>query len=733
MSILVNEQEKLFTLSTKNSGYQMKVDSYGFLHHLHYGKPVGSTDMSYMYYNYDRGFSGNPYEARYTRGFSLDTMGQEYTSYGVGDFRVSSIEVTNGDGSRCADMRYAGYEIRQGKYGLTGLPAMYDNGGEAETLIITLRDPVTALTVKLYYGVFEQLDIVTRAAEIVNGGDSAVTLEKASSVCLDIPFGRWDIIQFHGRHLMERQPERMPISHSIHTVSSTRGMSSHHHNPFVIVCDSQANEDSGECYGLMLVYSGNHKTEAELDQLDSVRVVMGINDTHFSWKLAPGETFTAPEVIMTYTDSGLTALSHNYHRAIRRNVCRGKYKLARRPVLLNSWEANYFDFNEDKLIEQAKLAADMGVELFVLDDGWFGVRDDDNSGLGDWTVNKNKLPHGLDGLAKSINELGMKFGLWIEPEMVNEDSNLYRAHPDLALTVPGRKPMLGRNQLVLDMSRADVREYLYNSISKLLRQTNIEYIKWDFNRAVSDLYSNKLAPECQGEVSHRFVLGTYELMDRLTGEFPDVLFEGCAGGGGRFDAGIMYYSPQIWLSDDTDPIERLKIQRGTSFAYPVSTYGSHVSASPNHQTGRTTPLNTRAVVAMSGTFGYELDPVILDREQRDQIRHQISSFKAYYDLIQDGEYYRLTAPDGPHFWAWQFVSHDRSESLLSLVITHTLPNSPLIHVRMKGLDPKAIYRSSSTGKEYTGAALMYGGCSFPIMLGDYSAVQIHFKKVGSED
>ena len=733
MSITVNEQNKLFTIATKNSGYQMKVDNFGFLHHLHYGKPIGGTDMSYMYYNYDRGFAGNPYEARYTRGFSLDTFGQEYTSYGVGDYRVNSIAAENADGSRCVDLRYVGYEIKSGKYALAGLPAMYDNGGEAETLVITLADQVSKLTVKLYYGVFSELDIITRAVEITNNGGGDVIIEKASSACLDIPFGRWDLIQFHGRHLMERQPERSPIGHSIQTVSSTRGMSSHHHNPFVIICDRDANEDGGECYGMMLVYSGNHKTEAELDQLDSARIVMGINDDHFTWTLTPGQTFTAPEVIMTYTDGGFTALSHIYHRAIRNNICRGKYKTARRPVLINSWEANYFDFNEDSLIQEAKLSADMGVELFVLDDGWFGTRNDDNSGLGDWTVNLNKLPNGLSGLADKINDLGMKFGLWIEPEMVNEDSNLYRTHPDWALAAPNRKPMLGRNQLVLDMSRSDVRDYLYDAISTLLRENNIEYIKWDFNRPVSDVYSGVLPADRQGEVSHRFVLGTYELMDRLTTDFPDVLFEGCAGGGGRFDAGIMYYSPQIWLSDDTDPIERLKIQRGSSFAYPVSTYGSHVSASPNHQTGRTTPLQTRAVVAMSGTFGYELDPTTLTREERDQIRHQIANFKSWYELIQRGLYYRLTAPDGSHYWAWQFVSPDKSESLLSMVVTHTLPNAPLIHVRMKGLDPKGIYRNMTDGKQYTGAALMYGGCSFPLMLGDYSAVQWHFKKIGSEE
>lgn len=730
MSICFDKKKQLLTIETEQVSYQMMVDSNGFLHHLYYGRRIDCASMSYLESNYDRGFSGNPYILRNDRSFSLDTFPQEYASFGVGDYRINSLAVVNADGSYAADFRYVTHEVHQGKYAIPGMPSVYDNGGEAETLIVTLRDPVTALTVKLYYGVFSKLDIITRCAEIVNGGEDTVTLEKAASVCLDMPYGKWDLVHFHGRHCLERQVERSPLIHSIQTIASKRGMSSHHHNPFVILCDRRANEDYGDCYGLMFMYSGNHKTEIEVDQLENVRVVMGIHDAQFNWKLDAGERFYTPEVIMAYSHCGFTRLSHLYHNVIRNNVCRGEYKLARRPVLINNWEATYFDFNEEKILNLARQAAELGIELFVLDDGWFGSRNDDNAGLGDWYVNLEKLPRGLAGLAEKINDLGMKFGLWIEPEMVNEDSDLYRAHPDWAFAAPGRKPATGRNQLVLDMSRREVQDYLYEALSRLLRESHIEYIKWDMNRSLSDVYSHGAPKERQGEVYHRYVLGVYRLMDRLTSAFPHVLFEGCAGGGGRFDPAILYYSPQIWCSDDTDPIERIKIQYGTSFGYPVSTMGAHVSASPNHQTGRTTPLNTRGVVAMSGTFGYELDLNKLSKEEKVEISQQIKDFKRYYWLIQDGDYYRLTDTEAGHFYsAWQFVSKDGSESLVNLVVNSPQPNSLLIHVRLKGLEPEGVYEMERTGQRFTGAALMYGGYTFPLISGDYPAMQIHFTKV----
>ncbi len=724
MSIVYDRQENLLTLTTENTGYQMCIDELGILRHLHYGSRTGAQDMSYQIIDFDYAFSGNPIQYRRERNFSLDILPQEYTSFGVGDFRLNSVAVINADGSRAAQFHYVSHEIRKGKYAIPELPASYDNGDEAETLIVTLRDEVTGLTVKLHYGVFEKLDIITRYAEICNDGKAPVTLEKAASLCLDLPHGNWDLMHFWGKHAMERQPERQPIGHCITTVGSTRGTSSHQQNPFIIVCDHEATEDHGDCYGMMLAYSGGFKAELENSQINSVRAVMGIDDTYFSWKLEPGQSFHTPEVILSFAD-GLTALSHNYHHFIRHNVCRGKHHLEKRPVLINNWEATYFDLNEDKMYALAKEAAALGIDQFVLDDGWFGARYDDNAGLGDWFVNYDKLPNGLDSLIEKINGLGMKFGIWVEPEMVNEDSDLYRAHPDWALSAPDRTPTFGRNQLVLDMSNKDVVDYLYGCLSTLLKEHNIAYIKWDFNRSVCDVYSHALPADRQGEVSHRFVLGLYNLLDRLTTEFPDVLFEGCSGGGGRFDAGMLYYTPQIWLSDDTDAIERLIIQGGTSYGYPVSTMGAHVSAAPNHQTGRTTPINTRGIVAMSGAFGYELDLTKLPESDKEAIRIQIQRYHQDEVLIHQGSYYRLTDVTKGYYTAWQIVSEDKSKSLVNLVITSPQPNPEPLHIRFKGLDPNANYHIEESDKVISGAALMNGGYTYPVMHGDYPAMQLH--------
>lgn len=724
MSINYDQQNNILTLMTKNTGYQMQVDDLGFLRHLYYGSRTEIQDLSYQLIEHEYAFSGNPIENRRERVISLDIIPQEYTSFGIGDYRLNSIAVVNADGSRTAGFKYVSHEIREGKYSIPELPAVYDNGGEAETLIVTLRDEVTGLMLRLYYGVFEKQDVITRYTEVINGGNEPIRLEKAASVCLDMPLGNWDLLHFHGKHALERQPERQQIGHLLTTVGSDRGMSSHQQNPFIIICDHEATEDHGDCYGIMLAYSGSFRAEVEQNQIDCVRAVMGISETAFSWTLKAGESFHTPEAILSYAD-GLSALSHNYHRLIRHNVCRGEYHLAKRPVLINSWEANYFDINEEKMVALAGEAAALGMDLFVMDDGWFGVRNDDNSGLGDWFVNREKLPEGLPHLIERINALGLKFGIWIEPEMVSEDSDLYRAHPDWAFSAPGRTPNFGRNQLVLDMSRKDVRDYLYDCFSALLRENHIEYIKWDFNRSVCDVYSHALPPERQGEVLHRFVLGVYELLDRLTTEFPHVLFEGCSGGGGRFDAGMLYYTPQIWLSDDTDAIERLIIQGGTSYGYPVSTMGAHVSASPNHQTGRTTPVETRGIVAMSGAFGYELDLGRISAEEKEIIREQVRAYRRDEPVFHEGLYYRLTDVTKGYYTAWQMVSEDRSKSIVNLVITAVQPTPAPLHIRLKGLDPDALYFIEESGRTVSGKALMFAGYTFPSMFGDYPSAQLH--------
>lgn len=747
MSVLYDSSTRTFTLNTQHTTYQMQISRVGHLLHLYYGSKTNGDRLDYQYILADRGFSPNSYEARLRRNVSMDLQPQEYSGENTGDFRISSVEVNTELGFYGTDLHYESHTISQEKYRIGGLPSSYAGEGEAETLTVVLKDAASGLKVELLYGVFAEKDVITRAARLVNESDCAINISKAASVCLDVPFGQWDLIHLQGRYAEERQMERVPLLNGIQTISSRRGASSHHHNPFVILCDNSATEDFGDCYGVMLMYSGNHKTAVELDQVGSVRIVSGIHDTHFNWRLAPGECFETPEAILTFTDQGISALSLLYHRFLRNNVIRSRWNHRRRPVLINNWEATYFDFNSEKILNIARQAAELGVELFVLDDGWFGKRNSDNSSLGDWDVNEEKLPGGLTPLISQINQMGMMFGIWIEPEMTNEDSNLYRNHPDWAMTIPGRKPTMGRNQLVLDLSRKEVVDYLKEKFTALLRDHNIQYVKWDMNRNMTDVYSHFLPADRQGEVFHRYMLGVYDLLETLTSQFPEVLFEGCAGGGGRFDAAMLSYFPQIWCSDNTDAIERLTIQHGTSVAYPISVTGSHISACPNHQTGRTTPLETRAIVAMSGTFGYELDLNKLTEDEKKQVKEQIQRFHRYYDLIQNGNYYRLTNPVTNQFYTvWQFAAQDGSEALLNVVVTQATANPAGIHFKLKGLTPDALYQvdeihydgfvfgfesvhmDSETHLSHCiyGSSLMKAGYTLPQLFGNYPSVQLHF-------
>ena len=727
MAIIVDEKTGLFQLITDNTEYQMKADKYGVLKHLWYGEKTG-CDMEYLQSYPDVGFSGNIYDAGNDRTYSLDTLPLEYACDGVGDYRVTGAAAVHSDGSCALDLRYKSYRISKGKYSIKGLPAVYADESESETLEIVLKDKYSDIEVTLRYGVLPKLDIITRCASVANNTNEPVILTKAASLCLDIPHGEWEWVHFHGRHAMERLTERMPLCHGIQESSSTRGTSSHHQNPTVLLCSPDCTETSGSCIGAALMYSGSFQTKIQLDQMEQVRLVMGINPELFRWKLKPSEMFDTPEVIMSYSSNGMEKLSHNFHRVIREHVCRGKYKLAERPVLINNWEATYFDFNEEKILKIAEQAAALGVDMLVLDDGWFGKRNDDCSGLGDWFVNEKKLCGGLGSLAEKIKKMGMKFGLWFEPEMVSEDSELYRTHPEWAIQIPSRKPIRSRYQLVLDMTNTEVREYLFNSISKILRSADISYVKWDMNRSICDLYTPCLSADHQGEISHRYVLGLYELLERLTSEFPDVLFEGCSGGGGRFDAGMLYYCPQIWCSDDTDAYERTKIQYGTSFFYPVSAIGSHVSAVPNHQTGRITPIETRAVTAMAGSFGYELDLNTLSDGEKQEVRGQITRFKKYGRLIHNGLYYRLSDPMNDKFAVWEFVSEDKKEVLVNGVIFRTEPNRTQYLIKLRGLLPDADYRLDGSGGVYKGSALMNGGILLPESWGDNYPVEMHFTK-----
>ena len=725
MAIIADEKTGLFQLITDNTEYQMKPDKYGVLRHIWYGEKTG-CDMEYLQSYPDAGFSGNIYDAGNDRTYSHDTLPLEYACDGVGDYRITGISAVHSDGSSALDLRYKDYRIIKGKYGIKGLPAVYADENEADTLEIILKDKYSDTEVTLRYGVLPQLDIITRCVSVKNNGKTSVILTNAASLCLDIPHGEWEWVHFHGRHTMERVAERSKLYHGIQESSSRRGTSSHHQNPSVILCSPDCTETSGCCIGALLAYSGSFRTQIELDQLEQVRLVMGINPGLFRWELKPSEVFDTPEVIMSYSTKGMEKLSHNFHKVIREHVCRGKYKVAERPVLINNWEATYFDFNEEKILKIAEQAASLGVDMLVLDDGWFGKRDNDCSGLGDWFVNTNKIKGGLGKLAEKIKSLGMKFGLWFEPEMVSEDSDLYRSHPDWAIKIPSRDPVRSRYQLVLDVTNAKVREYLFESISNILKSADISYIKWDMNRSICDWYTPCLSAENQGEMPHRYVLGLYELLERLTAAFPDVLFEGCSGGGGRFDAGMLYYCPQIWCSDDTDAFERTKIQYGTSFFYPVSTVGSHVSAVPNHQTGRVTSLEARAVTAMAGSFGYELDLNTLSYDEKQAVREQITRFKQYRGLIHNGLYYRLSDAVNDKFALWEYVSHDQKEVLVHGIIFRTEPNRTQYLIKLRGLMPDGDYRLTESDEVYKGSALMNGGILLPKSWGDNFPVEMHF-------
>ena len=732
MSIRIDRETGLITLHTLHTSYQMWADGQGVVHHLYYGPSIGGSDLRGLEFYSDCGFSPQPAGMDRQRDYSLDTLCQEYTGSGVGDYRIGCLRLAGPDGSRAADLRFVSAEAVPGKYALPGLPAACAEDGACETLRLKLKDKVNSLAVTLLYGVFAQADVITRAALLENEGSGSIRLDKAASACLDVPFGKWELIHFHGRHCMERQPERVPLSHNIQTLRSARGASSHQHNPFAILAAPHTTEEAGECLGAMLVWSGNFKIECEVSQMQSTRLVAGVSDDDFSWTLEPGGQFAAPEVLFCYSDQGLSELSARYHRFLQRHIIRSPWRDKPRPILINNWEATYMDFDAQRIWDIARQARDLGVEMLVLDDGWFGERSDDSSGLGDWQFNEKKLGCTFDQLIGRVREMGLLFGLWIEPEMVCANTALYAAHPDWALSIPGRAPATGRSQLVLDMGRPDVVDYLYDLFHRLLAEHDIAYIKWDMNRNLTDVYSRALPPERQGEAAYRYMLGLYSLLDRLTRDFPQVLFEGCAGGGGRFDAGMLCYCPQIWCSDDTDAIHRIKIQYGTSFGYPPCAMGSHISASPNHQTGRSTLLSTRAVVAMAGTFGYELDLQKLTADEKEMVKAQIVRYKQLQPLLLEGRCERLTdAVTDTCFTAWQFTAPDRSRAAVSVVVIDPQANPWPIHIRLRGLDPQALYHESLTERVYTGAALCHAGLTLPIMQGDYPAVQIMIERTES--
>ena len=706
MSIIFHEGSKTFHLFNEEISYIICVLSNGHIGNLYFGKKIHDReDFSYLIESKQRPMTACVYEGN--RKYSLEHLKLEYPVYGTSDYRNPAVEILQENGSRISEFKYISHEITDGKPELAGLPATYvEEPEEAQTLCLRLKDEVTGIVLELLYSILSGKGILARSARFINEGIAPVHLLNAMSLSLDLPDSDYVWMQFSGvwareRHIIERKLEQ-----GIQAVGSIRGNSSHEHNPFIVLRRPSTTETSGEVMGFSLIYSGNHRMQAEVDTHNTTRVTTGINPQNFDWKLDCGESFQTPEAVVVFSNQGLNGMSQTFHKLYQKRLVRGYWRDRPRPVLNNNWEATYFDFTEDRLVEIAAKAKECGVELFVLDDGWFGKRSNDYTGLGDWVANKERLPFGIKGLADRIEEMGMKFGLWFEPEMVNKDSDLYRAHPDWILHAPQRVSCHGRNQYVLDFSRKEIVDYIYGMIAKLLSESNISYIKWDMNRSITECYSIAYPADQQGEIFHRYILGVYDLYERLTSAFPEVLFESCASGGGRFDPGMLYYAPQGWVSDDSDAVERLKIQYGTSMCYPLSSMGSHVSVIPNHQVFRNTPLHTRANVAYFGTFGYELDLNKLSDAEIEEVKAQIRFMKEYRELLQFGTFYRLKSPFNGNETVWMVVSEDKSKALVGYYRVLNGVNLPYSCVKLQGLDPDKLYENELANTEHYGDELM---------------------------
>lgn len=655
----------------------------------------------------------------------LDTYPMEYSFGGTGDFRESCITVTTEDGQQGLDLTYVGHRIYEGKEPLNGLPATW--GANSETLEITLEDEPTGIQVQLSYSVFADSDALVRSVKVINAGDQAVSLDGVLSACLDMDNEDFEVLSLHGSWARERHMERVPLGYGSYVTESVCGESSHQDHPFLALLSKNCTQTVGEVYAMHFIYSGNFLAKAQRCQHDTVRMVMGIHPTNFRWRLEPGEQFQAPEVVCVYSDEGLGKMTRTFHDLYRTHLIRSSYLHQTRPVLVNSWEAAYFDFDTEQLLSLAKQSAELGIEMLVMDDGWFGRRNSDEGSLGDWTVNEEKLKGGLKYLSDEVHALGMKFGIWFEPEMISPDSELYRRHPDWALQLKDRCGSLCRAQYVLDLSRPEVVDYVYECVAAVLRHARIDYVKWDMNRQLTDIGSSYLPAERQGELSHRHTLAVYELQERLTREFPEMLLENCSGGGARFDPGMLYYSPQIWCSDDTDAIERLAIQEGTQLLYPLSTIGAHVSDCPNHTVGRVTPFETRGIVALAGTFGYELDTRKISEEDRAQIPEQIAAYKKYAPLIREGDYYRIASyQDNHRYDCYEIVSKDRTEAVVFFIQVLHEPNYRSRKLRLQGLDRETLYEVD--GKTYLGGTLMSAGLILQRPWGDFQAQIIEIKK-----
>lgn len=726
MSIVFDEKNAIFRINTPNTSCVMGIYAKKHLLQLYYGSRLDCADCSSLF-PLDE-FTASAHTLK--RG-AVDFFGTSpfvYPATGTGDYRNCAITVVDASGHRVCQLEYDRHRIYAGKPKLSGMPATF--GDNCQTLEITMRDTILGLKVLLRFTVFADSDAIIRSAVAVNEGNGKLYLERMLSACLDMPNEDYELTTLHGTWARERNMVSRPITEGCFSVGSVAGKTSHENHPFLMVTSPGADQKHGNVYGINLIYSGNFLATCQRDHLNDLRLTMGIHPEGFRWVLEPGACFETPEAVLVFSDRGIGSMTRTFHNLYRGHLIRSPWLHRKRPILINNWEATYFNFDEEKLVAIAREAKKVGIELLVMDDGWFGHRDNDESSLGDWKVNPKKLPGGLESLEKRIRAEGLQLGIWFEPEMISPDSELYRSHPDWAIQVPGREINMSRHQYVLDLTRQDVREYVYESVAKVLRSADIRYVKWDMNRNLCDIGSAMLDSEHMGEFFHRYVLGVYWLQERLLAEFPELLLENCAGGGGRFDPGMLYYSPQIWTSDNMDPIQRLLIQEGTALVYPLSTMGAHVCVSPNHCNGRMAPLHTRANVALSGTFGYELDITKLSDAERAQCAEFIKMYHAYQEIYREGDYYRIASfRKNGYFDCWQVVSADRQQFLLTYVQARYESRPRMIRLQLEGLESGAIYRLVGTDKVYSGDLLMKAGYPQAPLWGDGNSVLLHFEKV----
>ena len=728
MSIRFIEKDKVFKLDSKDISYIIAiVDEEQFVGHVYFGKKILDENVNYLLRIDEPPYV--PSKNNRDRVSFYDSFPMEYSTHGIGDFRESCLQVRDSKGHTACKLQYISHEIFKGKKELKGLPATFGDENECTTLEITCLDKDLNLEVVLVYTTFENLDVITRSVRVKNCAKDSITLTKVLSTCVDFDGINYDMISLHGSWARERHISRKKISYGKQAVSSNRGESSHQDNPFIALLDNNATDESGNVYGFNFVYSGNFFTQIEGCQFDTTRVVMGINPEDFAWVLEEGQEFITPEVVMVYSNEGIGKMTRTFHDLYRNNLIRGKYKDKKRPILINNWEATYFDFNNEKIKEIAKESSKLGIELFVLDDGWFGERNNDDCSLGDWFVNEEKLKGGLNSLATDINKMGMQFGLWFEPEMISPKSKLYEEHPDWCIHIDGRIRSEARKQLILDLSRDEVCEAVIKMITDVLKSAPISYVKWDMNRNMTEIGSTAWPAKKQKEIAHRYMLGLYKILENITSNFPNILFESCSGGGGRFDGGMLYYMPQTWTSDDTDAIERLMIQEGTSLVYPTSSMGSHVSAVPNHQVHRITPLNTRGVVAMAGSFGYELDVTKMNEEEKEEVKKQVEFYKNIRSTVQFGDLYRLKSSFDSNEAAWMNLSKDGKEVVVSYVKKYSEANVIPRRLKVKALDENSLYEVIETGEVFGGDELMYIGLEIGELMGDYQAKNWTLRKV----